>query len=75
MIRVRGETPGPVGVRRQPLLQPIAVHAEFEGDPAKSLIGFQQQPIDGFAQGRSRATRPLLSPRNAITDDAQFVAV
>ncbi len=27
-------------------------------------IGFQQQPIDGFA-GRSRATRPLLSPRNA----------
>ncbi|CFS25798.1 Uncharacterised protein [Mycobacterium tuberculosis] len=51
------------------------MHAEFEGDPAKSLIGFQQQPIDGFAQGRSRATRPLLSPRNAITDDAQFVAV
>src|SRR5262249_51529993 len=34
--------PGQWGSRRQPLLQPVTVYAEFKGDPAKNLVGLQQ---------------------------------
>ena len=34
--------PGQRGSRRQPLLQPVAVDAEFKGDPAENLVGLQQ---------------------------------
>ena len=69
------EQPRQRGLRRQPLLQPMAVDAELQGDPAEKLVGFQQQPIDGFAQQRPGPPGPPLPLGRAVADYPQFVAV
>ena len=66
---------GQWGSRRKPLLQPVAVDAEFKSDPAENLVGLQQQPVDGFAQDRSGSTRPMLPLGHTVADDTQFVAI
>ena len=71
----RPEHPRQRSLRRQSLLQTEAVCPEFEGDPAESLVGFQQQSIDGLTEHRPRSTGPGLSLGDAVLDDAQFVAV
>ncbi len=48
---------------------------ELEGDPAEGLVGFQQQPVDGLAERRSRPAGPRLSLSDAVAGDAQLVAV
>ena len=67
--------PGQWGSRRQPLLQSVTVNTEFKRDPAKHLVGFEQQPVDGFSQDGARPPRPLFPLSHAVASDAQFVAV
>ncbi len=71
----RPKHPSQRSLRRQPLLQAETVRPELEGDPAESLVGFQQQAIDGLTEHRPRPTGPALPLRDTVPDDAQFVAV
>ncbi len=67
--------PGQWGLRRQAVLQTEAKSAEFEGDPAEGLFGFQEQPVDRLAKHRCGPAGPGLSLRDTVAGDAQLVAV
>ncbi|PQM45578.1 hypothetical protein C1Y40_04254 [Mycobacterium talmoniae] len=71
----RPKHPRQRGSRRQPVLQPEPVGAEFKRDPAERVVGLQQQPVHRLAEGLPRASGPVLPLDDAVADDAQFVVV